>query len=449
MTNSLSGWLLLLCGVVSVACSSPPREPTPQDLPTSWSSEGLPVHTQLSATRDSIVYGGVEAKQLYVVALDLATGKERWRRRSDVSARISGVEQTIHTDETTAYFLVSPIVGNRDLVAVETATGEQKWSRALWSVDFDPNVWSCGEDLCLIAYVPGARLWKISKADGSDVADYPLDIAEGRGASVVLDNDPREGDGASLLVADCCRPVYLAQFGRLGATRTWSKPASDLFGPTPVNSAGGWAVTRVANGWIVWLGPEVDCCKGPRSYPPGAVAGFDDDGRSRWIAAQRRPCEMFPSSGALCDGEIHDYRLAKAAKSDAVEGRDPLTGAVSWKLDLNGEIDENRYADKIVRMDANRYVVALSTGPVLLDVRDGPSSPPPEPIVGWCRADLELDVIKGWMAESPYVRTRHFFPCRLGAQPVDPTLPIPDFAGVNAMGWSAWVVDGHVHAKRQ
>ena len=92
---------------IAAACESAPSvlAPTISSDGRSWSSNGLPVHTRLSATRDSIVYGGVEDRKLFVVALDPKTGVERWRRLSDVSGRAQGVEQSILTDDDNAYFL--------------------------------------------------------------------------------------------------------------------------------------------------------------------------------------------------------------------------------------------------------------------------------------------------------------------------------------------------------
>src|SRR4051794_7217543 len=85
----------------STTTSSGGRNEQQRAADGSWTSDGLAVHSQLSATKESIVYAGVDDTELEVIAVDPTTGEERWRHRSDVSDRINGVELRIYTDDAT------------------------------------------------------------------------------------------------------------------------------------------------------------------------------------------------------------------------------------------------------------------------------------------------------------------------------------------------------------
>jgi hypothetical protein len=156
----------------------------------------------------------------------------------------------------------------------------------------------------------------------------------------------------------------------------------------------------------------------------------------------------------LCDEEwrvITEKRWELRPK--LVEGRNQTTGAVIWRLDLQGEIDEAG-SEKVLRIDEDRHLVNLSSGPILLDLRSGPQPAPEGVTAGWCKPESEGDDIlrRGVVGGRPFARAKNAFPCQLGGEiaSVDlPTLPIPEFAGVNVSGWGAWVEDSQVHAKHQ
>ncbi len=451
-------------GFALLACSSIPTVPaaTVSSDGKSWRSNGLPVHTGLTGTQDSIVYGGVEGR-LYVVALDPATGMERWRRLSDVSGRVQGVEQSIFTDDDTAYFLAGgePSGWTSILVAVTTATGEERWRRDLELAYVDPDAFSCGDAVCIVTMTSGEEIWKLSNTDGTYVSKTPISEI---GHDAMLGIDLSGSADATLLMAS--RPessptgvVYITQFGGLRKTKEWSKPAPELFGETPVSPNDGWNSIRVDGGWIASLGRRGEKrskYKVGDIIRPGVVAGFDDRGNSRWIAVGLEISNAFESSStaALSDGawrvisEGHGER-----RPNAVEGRDATTGTVSWKLDLHGEINEWNTNAKVLRIDENRYLVDLSSGPILLDLGRGPEPAPQGLTAGWCKPEQKGDEIvrRGVSGPRPFAQAMNAFPCRLGGDRVaePPALPIPKFAGVNVSGWGAWVEDGQVHAKHE
>ena len=432
----------------------------------SWSANGLPVHTRLTATRDSIVYGGVEGEKLYVVALDPATGIERWRRSSDVSARVPGVEQSILTDGDTAYFLAEPRSGRTAVVAVTTATGQERWRRELETRAVDPDAIPCGDAVCIVAFTssgspttfaltPRKELWQVSKSDGRYVAKYPITADGGNGNDAMLGIHPLDAADATLLMASF-GVGYVTQFSDLGKTKEWSKPVAELFGQSPVGPDRGWASWRVVDGWIAWLGPKFDMrlrLQAGDVLAPGVVAGFDDEGNSRWIAPNRGFCTMFDYSrtdAVFCDGE---WRMISPERGERrpsiVEGRDGTTGAVTWKLDLEREIEVSKAAEKVLRIDDDRYLIDLSSGPIELDVRHGPQPAPNDRIAGWCKPEIQGEKIERWGLPDSFLQARNPFPCHLGGDRADATLPVPEFAGVNVSGWGVWVEDGQVRAKHQ
>jgi hypothetical protein len=438
------------------ACSSIPAVPGPtvSSDGRSWSSNGLPVHTKLSATQDSIVYGGIEADRLYVVALDPATGVERWRRLSDVSGRVQGVEQSILADDDTAYFLAGsePSGWTSILVAVTTATGQERWRRDLDLAYVDPNVFACGDSICIDAMTASQEIWKLSKSDGRFVSKTAVSK---RGYAVTL---YAHSDPALLTVS---RPelggeARIVGFEQLGETKVWTRYASELFADPSVNPDRGWNSLRVDDGWVVWLGRGDD----PSTYgpgdvvPAGVVAGFDDRGRSRWIAEGHHMCWMIESqaTAVLCDGRSHVISAENwELKPNSAEGRDPTSGAVRWRLELGGEIDDTNANARVVRVDENRYLLDLSRGLVLLDIERGPEPAPNGLMAGWCRSEQMPERIlrRGVIGGQIFARARHAFPCRLGGGATEPVVPIPAFAGVNVAGWGAWVENGQVHAKRE
>jgi hypothetical protein len=446
------------------ACSSISTDTGSTEVPiprSSWLAQGLPVHTRLSATKDSIVYGGVGQTGFYVVALDPTTGKERWREASDMSGRSNWKEPSILTDGDTAYFLAGRHSGIA-LVAVATETGKERWRTGLVGESAEPAI-SCGNAICVVVSrcacergwsLPRKEMWRFSKADGTLLSQHLL-AADVGNQEVVLSVDSSNDADTTVLLASFGQAVYITRFDHFGEKMAWAKPVPDLFGPTPVDPKSGWDSQRVAGGWVVSLARKdrtVGEITPGEVLQSGAVTRIDDDGKVGWVAADRDMCGMIFDSTTdkpLCDGDIRILSAEEyERRPNVVEGRDTTTGGVKWRLDLQGEIDEAKPGEKIVRIDENRYLVGLTRGRVMIDLRHGLESTPNEEPTGWCTPDRKLDKIGFGVARS-YPRASNPFPCRLGGNHLEPSLPIPKFAGVTVAGWGAWVEDGQVHAKRQ
>jgi len=441
----------------------------------SWTTRGLPVHSRLSATKDSIVYAGVDGTALVVTALDPATGAERWRHPADVSDRVHGVELSIYTDDTTAYFLTPPDPNapspvayrgpaglaqssgeSAQLSAVTTATGETRWSTALGGLA-DPDVHRCGDAVCVtVDGFETKELWRIDRATGDVLGKATSALPQGPGDDAAIDASDNGGDMSQFIVASR-GPVYVGQFSSNGEHLDWSVPATTLYPNTDVSPNGGWEGWSTPTGWVVWLGSARDrAAPKPQpgdSLPRGAVAGIGQDGAALWFRADRHPCFFLGENDpTLCDGALQINSSGKAeARPSAIEGIDTATGATTWTVALNGTIDEFDATGQVLRLDDHVVLVDSPSGLVHLDLVSGPTPAPgaAATTVGWCQpARNASDDITSSSGTGTYTRSTGSYPCRMGGDPADqpPVLPVPSFAGVDASGWSAWIVDGTVHA---
>jgi hypothetical protein len=435
-----------------------------------WRGSSLPAHSRLSASKDSIVYVGLDDKQPLVVALDAATGKERWRQATEMGGRIRGVELQLYVDDAAAYFLVrsegattvaydgtGADTSELALVAVETVSGHERWRTPLTGLP-DPSVHACGEGVCLVVHVTRrTQLWQFDRTTGEILNRGNASAKDGRGDDAIVTGDhTAEGESdISRFITASRGPVFISQFSDAGAQTDWSEPVSDLFGDLAVSPNGGWAGWPVDGGWIIHLGPAADPPAKPKvgeTFSPGALAGFDDAGGHRWVHADRGPCFLFlASTPSECDGDVEVTSDTTASvRPQRAIGLDPLTGEATWTLELDGTIDEFDASKQVLQIDDNVFLVMAPAGPTLLDVRQGPAPATDARAVGWCTPGQNArDEIDTGNTVTPYKRASSPFPCRLGGERVtDPPLPVPEFAGVVSGDWSAWMEEGVVLAKR-
>ena len=456
-------------GSSSSMAPGPDTQPSAGETEGSWRGSSLPVHSKLSASKDSIVYAGVDGTQPFVVALDAATGKERWRKATDMGGRIRGVELQLYVDDDSAYFLVRSegvttvaydggTAGTSEygLVAVETVTGKERWRTPVTGLP-DPSVRGCGESVCLVVHLPRrTQLWRFDTTTGEVINRGNASAKDGKGDDAVVSSNHTDGKSDMFRFVTASRsPVFISQFSDAGAQIDWSEPASDLFGDTAVSPNGGWAGWPVDGGWIIHLGPVADPSAKPKAgdtFSPGALAGFDDSGGHRWVHPDRGPCFLFLTwTPSECDGDVEmTSDTTVSVRPQRAIGLDPLTGDPTWSLDLGGTIDEFDAGKQVLQIDDNVFLVVAPAGPVLLDVRHGPTSTADTLAEGWCTPghNARDDIDTGTTVTS-YKRASSPFPCRLGGElVVDPAVPVPEFAGVTSGEWSAWVEDGVVQAKR-
>jgi len=456
----------LAAGPGAGSSGSSPESPKPR-----WQSSGLGVHSDLSASKDSIVYAGVEDGEVKVVALDPQRGTERWRHASDVSKRVRGVELKIHTDDDTAYFLtrgssgVSPVAlrsdgassaaeGGLSLTAVTTATGQQRWSTPL-SGEANPDVQRCGTSVCVFVYEgKDQQLWSLDPATGKVRSRADVSLPGGPGGDAIITGIGGDDDISSFISASR-GPVVVGQYSADGGRLDWSQPVDRLFSGVDVSPEGGWAGWPAGDGgWVIWLGSGG---RRPTQINPGdtftrgAVAGAGADGSPRWLRNDRHPCFFTLSAPVLCDGvTTMSSSTSGSSKPTVMEGVDPVAGTTSWTLPLGGAVDEFDTSATVLRLDDSSFLVTTADGPRTVDLRAGPKPANDTNLVGWCqpRADV-TDTISVLGRESKFIRSGGHFPCHLGGQPVDEpaSLPIPDFAGAHSGGYSAWVVNGVVHAE--
>jgi outer membrane protein assembly factor BamB len=487
--GSRGWWRCVAVGVASVAivaasgCTSASPTAGPDDAAVAgsspatspgWDSQGLGVHSDLSSTNDSIVYAGVQDGELLVVALDPTTGKERWRKPSQVGTRVAGVELQIDTDADSAYFLTSsggseavspagyepsrPVAeAALSLTAVKTATGETRWSVPV-DGGADPSARACGPDLCLtVTHATGAdELWRIDRASGAVLGKSHVSLPQGPGREAFISGTGPTDDDESQFIVASRGPVLIGQFSADGAHLDWAQPVTTVFGNAAVSPNGGWAGRPVDGGWVVWLGraaaPSDPKPQPGDQLPRGAVAGISSDGTPRWVRTDRHACLFLDTTTpTLCDGQLHVISATTVeGRPSTIEGVDPHTGATTWTVPVNGTIDEFHPAGEVLRLDETSFLVTTPAGLVHLDVTTGPAPTSDRSAIGWCRPDGPVtDDIHVGSRTIKYARYLGYFPCRMGGTPADQPakLPVPSFAGVSTDGWSAWVINGHVHAQ--
>ena len=476
---------VVACVVSGCASESPEAQDREASTPTTdtatdaqvqdrWVSSGLDVHSELSATADSIVYAGVEDEQLQIVALDPASGAERWRRASDVSARIRGVGLEIYTDDDTAYFLTrepsdgsSMAVrsasaggnsgsGGLSLTAVITASGETRWSTPL-AGEANPNATGCGPSVCLVVEaVAGEEVWRFDPETGDVQGTAEVSLPGGPGHDAFLSGI--DDEDISTFITASRGPVIIGQHSASGATLDWARPVDEVFGGEDVSPNGGWAGWPTDDGgWVIWLGSGKRPPGQPQAgdtFERGAVGGVTADGSPRWVRPDRHPCVFaLAEVPVVCDGILTmTSNSTGSARPDMMEGIDPLTGATTWQLELGGAVDEFDSSADVLRIDDVTLLITTAAGLQLVDLRSGATPGADADAVGWCQPDLNQDdaiAVRG--DTEDYLRSAGFYPCRLGGESVDEpaSLPVPDFAGVRSGEYSAWVVDGAVHAQRQ
>jgi hypothetical protein len=315
----------------------------------------------------------------------------------------------------------------------------------------------CGIEVCVVVNgSSGQQLWRFDPATGSVTGKAPVSLPQGAGDDALLAGADHDRDLSTFIVASR-GPVEVGQYSSSGDHLDWSVLASTLFGDAAVGPNGGWEGWSSSSGWVIWLGLQTPA-NSPRPeagnvLPRGAVAGVSSTGVALWLRNDRHPCFFLAGDvPTLCDGDLRIVSTTSAeARPSKIEGVDTTTGQTTWTVDLAGTIDEYDTSGQVLHVDDMTYLVATPAGLTRIDLTDGPQPTADANQIGWCQPDRNVhdDIDQGTQTRS-YIRSTGHYPC-LGGQPVDEpaAYPVPNFAGVNAGGWSAWIVDSHVHGRRQ
>jgi hypothetical protein len=442
-------WPLLVAGLVA-SCSSSgsgkTAEPTATTSPVPWVHAEPTVHTSLSSTADSFVYGGVVGQDLVIVALDPATGEERWRKPAALGDASTKVGFAIHTDSQAAYFLEAATGGQSTVVAIRTLDGQELWHRDISGLA-SPAIRACGDALCVMSRVgDGTQLQRLDQTSGVPVGD-PVSI--GTTLTVV----GRSPSAQTLAVGG--QPLQVHELAADG-TEAWSVPASTVFGSVNVDPSGGYAgISQPDGGWVLWLG--ADTTGGVPvggTVSAGAVAGIGPKGEATWLRPDRHFCRLFLSGSqatpADCDGQLRRVSAVPGAVIDLtvtnIQGFDPTNGTTTWTVDLGPGINEADPANAPLRLDDHVYMLQTSQGKTRIDLVAGDTSPAPDDLIAWCRSAPASDTLNGPDGATSYARVTSFAPCHFDGTPASTPAGVPDFAGTQTAGVGAWIEDAAVHA---
>jgi len=178
--------------------------------------------------KTAVVYATVSS-DLFLVGLDTATGRQRWRRPATAAAfdpdrevrvveidGLVGYLRDVGDDRLSRLAMIDPATGSDRIVT------DKQWWRTLPEVCQDNAAY-----LCAWAYVlePGrdvlvSRQFRVDRRTGA-VTKVPGDGAGETGRTTTLWNDLVRVNGAKV------ETVGIEQDGRL----LWSRPVTELFGP--------------------------------------------------------------------------------------------------------------------------------------------------------------------------------------------------------------------------
>ncbi len=375
-------------------------------------------------------------KSIWLEAVDPATGAVRWRLPEGFSAITAGVETTpvAHGADALALVPVSASSPFVHLEGVDIATGKVVWRlKTIVGVEDAPS--ACpkplgGKAFCLVVQTQDGETGLIALSPRTGAVLASVQNIE-RAMSTV----------PGVYQTDDSTPV-LAGVATPGGIR-WTAPVSKLFGPrTDPNY--GWdfglfgaieagTVGRTTTGHTEVLGDA-------------ETVGFSErTGRSAWTI----PGATFDCGGSLgLSGAFLCVMTGTATGSPTgklttsknatvkLEGFDPSTGKLTWKVPVGGLVD--LLLGNVAIADAHRIVVTTRQGQKrLLDLRSGATASPAGTGL-WC-AHANFFTIrppKGLPAER--VGSSLFTSCDAGMHPVSAMGRPPAVAGATVGNTFIW-----------
>ena len=375
----------------------PPRasRPAPAGFAQTWVDRGLRPIGQLTAVGSTMVGVVVDRYQLYVVAIDPATGNLRWRHEMSASWITPGVELAVTRidDGHIAYLQPGRRMGNdAKLVIADAATG-----RALATSPtaiFSSPPYACGQDACALA--------RTGRGTTATAAIVRLGVGAYR-EEAELPRGARFLETPSLFdVGD--RPGNTLAWMHDGAIQ-WRVPVSAAF-PPEFSSDYGWAWHEFADAHVI--AGSVYSPPAPRT-PDGqqrteiaqtaATAGLvKDTGEVLW----RDSGSSFECHLGSLSYPVRCRRSGVATRMDegpisyegldmTMEGFEPTTGKVTWSVPLGPAHGLIEYETPRLVAGASKVVLSGLNGPIVLDYATGQVTTPVAGAVFWCMTRPDYD----------------------------------------------------------
>lgn len=384
-----------------------PARPTP-DLLSGLSLHGVawrtsritPVSPAVAAGGRVLVFGAAGAA-LTLYALDPGNGRVVWSRPASTSVVTPGIPwQVTVVGDTVLYLRAAGPALHASLVALDAATGRERWSTAALVFEQEPDACYRGDTATVCA------LQSVSTREPNRLIGYRL----ADGSRLAAPQLPDGGRWLTDRVADLGvrTPERLAGYDKQGRQQ-WSRPLREAFGAGYTTDSG-WFFDRNDQAGII-----IGAVGKQEPYPPRYPVTIPADNASSAAlrAGTGTPVWRAPHSAVYCNDELAvpsgddpngpylpvrcRYRgtLTYANANSAtpvirgghatVEGFDLRTGRRSWTWDAGSAtvLLDNQHAP--LRISQTAVLLPDRTGrPFVVDLRSGAAAPAPPTTVGWC-----------------------------------------------------------------
>lgn len=398
------------------AAPSAPPSPTPAQTVevASWDGDDLPPTIGgLSRRGDLGIYFAEVDHRIMLVAIDITTGRERWRQRVHQLGRVPGTVHTPTVDWDRGLVFAHrfepdenpPLLG----MFAYDLDGREQWRSGGVAGDARA-VQLCGDDWICVS-MPNGSVQRYHRDTGA----MPLQSAGGGVGRVLGYFDPW------LVTAHA--DEQLVELGRFtadgGYKRQWRRSFSELFEDKQAGATytpnGGWYsdynedtnVTGVAFG--AFAGEDPDTADLRREAEAGLAVSLVSDGGE--VRASWQQVDLCLSDGwrddavVLCedlevveDGRVIEGEPAPYFRAARVSSYDVADGRRQWTTALPGLVESI-----VPTTDETVFVVRPEGAePLLLDVDDGSTVAPterPELIVA-CERDYQDDDLFGELITS-------------------------------------------------
>ncbi len=444
----------LVAGVASCtgAGSAPPVRTTVEQV---WTAAGIhPVSAVRAVGGVAVVYG-TAGDELMIYGLDPVSGAQLWSRPVALPTDQSDSVAVRDIDGQVAYLRPTGSARLSQLVLAEPTTGADRTVSA-------PRYWyafpgRCTDDawICPTSYVPQAgghwdlSRFRVNRATGDTVpieaADKPVDNAYQLPVGNLYYADAADGT------------MQISR--RVKGSVTWTKRASDIWGPTMPRPSYFTMSDTAGRGFVIITaegrgtdrpeGTRLDLAKDlvsafvsvadgtVRWVSPGAAAGCGDDPYLHWDVTEDDPdTPALPVPVHRDRGQelecVARTEMTTADLDVSIEAFDPATGTVRWTADVGNAraLAADNAGRKSALLDDDHVVVTNSTGGLVVDLRTGQSRPTSTTDVLWCTDESAFPRPEPYFQESTPITTAKrsgvVRPCRPdGSAAPMPTNAIP------------------------
>jgi len=427
---------LLVAAVVAAAAAAP------AGASPGWVDRGLHVVGGPVASGDRVVVlVSAPDRSVWLEAVDAATGAVRWKLPEGFSGITAGVVTTPVVHDGTVLALV-PVGGQRSplvrLEGVRVASGAVAWrARGPAVVTDAPS--SCPAPLgsrgfCLVAASSPStapQLLALSVSSGAVVATVPgversmsttpgLYQTSGSPSAFIDVRIPGGtvwGQRVSALFGAGYDPDYGWNFDRLGGVEAGSVGRKPIGRYTVALDTGRIVGLSGSTGKRLWSDRAVFECFGSDGLP------------GPWM------CSLTGTATATASGKI----TASADATLTLEGFDPATGAVRWRVPVARDQIAATLAGNVAVADARRLLVRSPQGrELLVDVRSGATSAPGPHQLFWCAHADFFTIVPPLGVGAQRMGASRYTPCDAARRTVAavPSTFVP--AVVSAAGMRVW-----------